>query len=84
MDKYLLIMLIVLTMGMGFAIFKEPPSLELFYAQWQGRLLSLVIQHIRNEKLEKALKSSTKDLDRSPVPSHGIACKILGIVFLLV
>jgi hypothetical protein len=59
MDKYLLVMLIILTMGMGFSIFKEPPSLEFFYAQLAG---AFVIVGYSTYKERKTRKSSKKKL----------------------
>jgi len=56
-DKYLFMMLIVLALGMAFAIFKDPPSLELFYAQLAG---SFVIVGYSTYKERKTRKSSKK------------------------
>lgn len=56
MDKYLLIILIVLIMGMGFAIFKNPPSVELFYAQLAGALIIIVYSTLRERRNRKAEK----------------------------
>jgi hypothetical protein len=58
MDKYLLMMIIVLTMGMGFAIFKEPPSLELFYAQLAGAFIIVGYSTYKERKERKQRKSS--------------------------
>jgi len=55
-DKYLLIILIVLIMGMGFAIFKNPPSVELFYAQLAGALIIIVYSTFRERLNRKAEK----------------------------
>ncbi|MFM7797237.1 MAG: hypothetical protein ACKO7N_10785 [Candidatus Nitrosotenuis sp.] len=56
MDKYLLIMLIVLTMGMGFSIFKEPPSLEIFYAQLVGAFIIVGYSTYKERKTRKNSK----------------------------
>lgn len=42
MDKYLLIVLIMLVAGMVFSILKNPPSLELFYGQLAGALIIIM------------------------------------------
>jgi hypothetical protein len=55
-DKYLLIMLIVLIMGMGFAIFKNPPSLELFYGQLAGAFIIIGYSSFKNRKNRKSSK----------------------------
>jgi hypothetical protein len=47
-DKYLLIILILLVVGMGFAIFKNPPSLELFYGQLAGALIIIAYSTYKN------------------------------------
>lgn len=49
-DKYLVVILIVLIMGMGFVIFKNPPSLELFYGQLAGALIIIAYSTFKNRK----------------------------------
>lgn len=57
MDKYLLVILIFLVAGMGFAIMKSPPSLELFYGQLAGALIIIAYSTIKNRRtLPKAKK----------------------------
>ncbi|HSA97676.1 MAG TPA: hypothetical protein VLF17_01190 [Candidatus Nitrosotenuis sp.] len=50
MDKYLLVILIMLVVGMGFAIMKSPPSLELFYGQLAGALIIIAYSTIKNRR----------------------------------
>jgi len=49
-DKYLLVILIMLVVGMGFAIMKSPPSLELFYGQLAGALIIIAYSTIKNRR----------------------------------
>jgi hypothetical protein len=49
-------MLIVLIMGMGFAIFKNPPSLELFYGQLAGAFIIIGYSSFKNRKNRKSSK----------------------------
>ncbi len=49
-------MLIVLTMGMGFSIFKEPPSLEIFYAQLVGAFIIVGYSTYKERKTRKNSK----------------------------
>lgn len=57
MDKYLLVILMFLVVGMGFAIMKSPPSLELFYGQLAGALIIIAYSTIKNRRtLPKAKK----------------------------
>jgi hypothetical protein len=51
-DKYLMIILIMLVVGMSFSIFKNPPSLELFYAQLAGALIIIAYSTIKNRKTQ--------------------------------
>lgn len=60
MDKYLLVMLIVLVMGMGFAILKNPPSLELFYGQLAGALIIIGYSTFRNRKKRQNTKKKQR------------------------
>jgi hypothetical protein len=55
-DKYLFVILILLIAGMAFAVFKNPPSLELFYAQLAGTLIIIAYSTIRNRKKRNSEK----------------------------
>ncbi len=52
MDKYLLIMLIVLVLGMAFSVFKDMqnPDLVLFYAQLAGAIIIIGYSTFKNRK----------------------------------
>lgn len=56
MDKYLLVVLIMLVVGMGFAIMKSPPSLELFYGQLAGALIIIAYTTIKNRRTQPKSK----------------------------
>jgi uncharacterized membrane protein YjjB (DUF3815 family) len=56
MDKYLFVILILLIAGMVFSIFKNPPSLELFYAQLAGALVIIAYSTLRNRKKKNSEK----------------------------
>ncbi|MGQ0605851.1 MAG: hypothetical protein ACT4OD_02710 [Candidatus Nitrosotenuis sp.] len=58
MDKYLLIMLIVLIMGMAFSVFKDlqHPDLVLFYAQLAGAIIIIGYSTFKNHKNRKNSK----------------------------
>ena len=52
-----MVILIFLVAGMGFAIMKSPPSLELFYGQLAGALIIIAYSTIKNRRtLPKAKK----------------------------
>lgn len=55
-DKYLLVVLVMLVVGMGFAIMKNPPSLELFYGQLAGALIIIAYSTIKNRKTQNKAK----------------------------
>lgn len=55
-DKYLLVILIMLVVGMGFAIMKTPPSLELFYGQLAGAFIIIAYSTIKNRKNQNKSK----------------------------
>jgi hypothetical protein len=55
-DKYLLVVLIMLVVGMGFAIMKSPPSLELFYGQLAGALIIIAYTTIKNRRTQPKSK----------------------------
>jgi hypothetical protein len=57
-DKYLLIILILLITGMAFSIFKTPPSLELFYAQLAGALIIIAYSNTRERRKRKAKRDN--------------------------
>lgn len=58
MDKYLLIMLIVLIMGMAFSVFKDiqNPDLVLFYAQLVGAIIIIGYSTFKNRNNRKNAK----------------------------
>lgn len=58
MDKYLLIMLIVLIMGMAFSVFKDlqNPDLVLFYAQLAGAIIIIGYSTFKNRNNRKSAK----------------------------
>lgn len=58
MDKYLLIMLIVLIMGMAFSVFKDMqnPDLVLFYAQLAGAIIIIGYSTLKNRNNRKSVK----------------------------
>ena len=58
MDKYLLIMLIVLIMGMAFSVFKDiqNPDLVLFYAQLAGAIIIIGYSTFKNRNNRKNTK----------------------------
>lgn len=58
MDKYLLIMLIVLIMGMAFSVFKDlqNPDLVLFYAQLAGAIIIIGYSTFKNRNNRKSTK----------------------------
>lgn len=58
MDKYLLIMLIVLIMGMAFSVFKDiqNPDLVLFYAQLVGAIIIIGYSTFKNRNNRKSTK----------------------------
>lgn len=58
MDKYLLIMLIVLIMGMAFSVFKDlqNPDLVLFYAQLAGAIIIIGYSTFKNRNNRKSSK----------------------------
>lgn len=58
MDKYLLIMLIVLIMGMAFSVFKDMqnPDLVLFYAQLAGAIIIIGYSTFKNRNNRKSTK----------------------------
>ncbi len=60
MDKYLLIMLIVLIMGMAFSVFKDlqNPDLVLFYAQLAGAIIIIGYSTFKNRNNRKSTKKS--------------------------
>jgi hypothetical protein len=45
-------------MGMGFAIFKEPPSLELFYGQLAGAFIIVGYSTLKERKNRKNSKKN--------------------------
>jgi len=55
-DKYLLIILTMLSVGMVFAILKNPPSLELFYGQLAGALIIIVYSTIKKRRTQPRAK----------------------------
>jgi lipoprotein signal peptidase len=57
-DKYLLIMLIVLIMGMAFSVFKDlqNPDLVLFYAQLAGAIIIIGYSTFKNRNNRKSAK----------------------------
>lgn len=57
-DKYLLIMLIVLIMGMAFSVFKDlqNPDLVLFYAQLAGAIIIIGYSTFKNRNNRKSTK----------------------------
>jgi hypothetical protein len=55
-DKYLIIILVMLFMGMVFAIMRTPPSLELFYAQLAGALVIIVYNTIKKRRTQPRAK----------------------------
>jgi lipoprotein signal peptidase len=57
-DKYLLIMLIVLIMGMAFSVFKDMqnPDLVLFYAQLAGAIIIIGYSTFKNRNNRKSVK----------------------------
>ncbi|MEW6042799.1 MAG: hypothetical protein AB1608_00860 [Thermoproteota archaeon] len=57
MDKYLFIILILLIAGMAFSIFKNPPSIELFYAQLAGAFVIIAYSTFRNRQKRKNEKN---------------------------
>ncbi|MEO9308733.1 MAG: hypothetical protein ABI337_00375 [Nitrososphaera sp.] len=56
MDKYLFIILILLIAGMAFSIFKNPPSIDLFYAQLAGAFIIIAYSTYKNRKNTKTKK----------------------------
>lgn len=58
MDKYLLVMLIVLIMGMAFSVFKDMqnPDLVLFYAQLAGAIIIIGYSTFKNRNNRKSAK----------------------------
>ena len=50
MDKYLVIVLVMLVMGMIFSIVKSPPNIILFYAQMAGAIGVIMYASYRNRK----------------------------------
>lgn len=58
MDKYLLIMLIVLIMGMAFSVFKDlqNPDLVLFYGQLAGAIIIIGYSTFKNRNNRKSAK----------------------------
>ena len=56
MDKYLFVILIMLAIGMGLAIMKNPPSLELFYGQLAGTFIIIAYSTIKNRKNQNKSK----------------------------
>ncbi|MGI0004502.1 MAG: hypothetical protein ACREAX_04310 [Candidatus Nitrosotenuis sp.] len=60
MDKYLLIILILLVMGMIFSIAKdfENPDLVMFYAQLAGALIIIVYSTVKDRRKRKSEKRS--------------------------
>lgn len=55
-DRYLIIILVMLFMGMVFAIMRTPPSLELFYAQLAGALVIIVYNTIKKRRTQPRAK----------------------------
>jgi lipoprotein signal peptidase len=57
-DKYLLVMLIVLIMGMAFSVFKDMqnPDLVLFYAQLAGAIIIIGYSTFKNRNNRKSAK----------------------------
>jgi hypothetical protein len=57
-DKYLLIILILLVMGMIFAVAKDfqKPDLVLFYAQLAGAIIIIAYSTVRDRKKRKESK----------------------------
>ena len=59
MDKYLLVILVMLAAGMAFAIMKDPndPSrLPLFYGQLAGALIIIVYSTFKNRRTQPRAK----------------------------
>ncbi|MGQ0771470.1 MAG: hypothetical protein ACT4NT_01670 [Nitrososphaerota archaeon] len=58
MDKYLLIILILLILGMAFSVFKdlENPNLVLFYAQLAGAIIIIIYTNIKHRRKSKDVK----------------------------
>jgi uncharacterized integral membrane protein len=56
MGKYLLIILTVLSVGMVFAVMKNPPNLVLFYAQLAGALIIIVYSTIKKRRTQPRAK----------------------------
>lgn len=52
MSKYLIIIMVMLVMGMVFAIMKTPPNLILFYAQLAGALIIIVYTTIKRRRTQ--------------------------------
>jgi zinc transporter ZupT len=55
-DKYLAIILTLLVGGMIFSIVKNPPSLELFYAQLAGAIIIIIYSSFKNRKQQQSSK----------------------------
>lgn len=56
MGKYLIIILVMLAMGMVFAIMKSPPNLVLFYAQLAGALVIITYTTIKRRRTQPRAK----------------------------
>ncbi|MBI5147161.1 MAG: hypothetical protein HZA84_08115 [Thaumarchaeota archaeon] len=56
MDKYLLIILTMLSVGMVFAVMRTPPSLELFYGQLAGALIIIIYSTIKKRRTQPRAK----------------------------
>lgn len=54
--KYLIIILVMLFMGMVFAIMKNPPNLVLFYGQLAGALIVIVYSTIKKRRTQPRAK----------------------------
>ncbi|WKT58084.1 hypothetical protein QVH35_00685 [Candidatus Nitrosotenuis chungbukensis] len=56
MSKYLIIIMVMLAMGMVFAIMRDPPNLVLFYAQLAGALVIIVYTTIKRRRTQPRAK----------------------------
>jgi zinc transporter ZupT len=55
-DKYLFIILIMLALGMAFAIVQNPPNLAFFYGQLAGAFIIIAYSTIKTRKSRKNAK----------------------------
>jgi hypothetical protein len=51
-SKYLIVIMVMLFMGMVFAIMKNPPNLILFYAQLAGALVIIIYTTIKRRRTQ--------------------------------